>query len=202
MFSSMSIVLLLFQHSNFPILFAYISFFSKLKSIKPVFFRRNAHNASLNGATSDPNEKREAGNATQTIPPPRPPLQRAVTDPSKQPVHIPMRPSPMQRMTSSGSYIASHGYQGCVTLFLSFLCACASHVWQTPTTQHSHMRKDWRSVMTIDERQNIRSKIRQAYACIKSYEELLDVVVTIDEEVFVVARQIRRIWCTIHAAAC
>ena len=44
--------------------------------------------------------------------------------------------------------------------------------------------------MTIDERQNIRSKIRQAYACIKSYEELLDVVVTIDEEVFVVERQI------------
>ena len=42
--------------------------------------------------------------------------------------------------------------------------------------------------MTIDERQNIRAKIRQAYASIKSYEELLDVVVTIDEEVFLLLK--------------
>ena len=47
--------------------------------------------------------------------------------------------------------------------------------------------------MTIDERQNIRAKIRQAYASIKTYEELLDVVVTIDEEVLLALKHTRNI---------
>ena len=123
MFSSISIVLPLFQHSTFATLFMYKIFFFKLNFLNLSCFRRNAHNASLNGASPDSNEKREAGSAAQTIPPPRPPLQRAVTDPSKQAIHIPVRPSHMQRMTSSGSYVASHGYPGCVTFFLSFLSA-------------------------------------------------------------------------------
>ena len=62
-----------------------------------LLFRRKV---SDNGTTPGSN-RNAAGNPARTMPP-RPPLQRAVTDPSKRPA-IPPR-AVLQRMTSAGSY--------------------------------------------------------------------------------------------------